>query len=96
MGRSRTTISIRRQSVGILPAALGGADGEHERRGGGSPGTGRVGDDVDLTAEFRERNLAQFKVPIRWEVVAEMPRTLIGKIQKFLLAPFVSARTFGT
>jgi acyl-CoA synthetase (AMP-forming)/AMP-acid ligase II len=32
-----------------------------------------------------ERNLARFKVPARWAVVAAMPRTPLGKIQKFLL-----------
>ena len=56
------------------------------------------GSSTDL-AELRalcERNLAGFKVPIRWEVVAEMPRTPIGKIQKFLLAPSLSVQTFGT
>jgi fatty-acyl-CoA synthase len=39
-------------------------------------------------AELRalcERNLARFKVPVRWDFIAEMPRTPIGKIQKFLL-----------
>jgi acyl-CoA synthetase (AMP-forming)/AMP-acid ligase II len=34
-----------------------------------------------------ERNLARFKVPVRWDFVAEMPRTPLGKIQKFLLQP---------
>jgi acyl-CoA synthetase (AMP-forming)/AMP-acid ligase II len=32
-----------------------------------------------------EQNLARFKVPARWEFVASMPRTPLGKIQKFLL-----------
>jgi fatty-acyl-CoA synthase len=39
-------------------------------------------------AELRalcERNLARFKVPARWDFVAVMPRTPLGKIQKFLL-----------
>jgi acyl-CoA synthetase (AMP-forming)/AMP-acid ligase II len=35
--------------------------------------------------EVCERNLARFKVPARWAVVAAMPRTPLGKIQKFLL-----------
>jgi fatty-acyl-CoA synthase len=29
--------------------------------------------------------LARFKVPVRWEFVDEMPRTPLGKIQKFAL-----------
>jgi fatty-acyl-CoA synthase len=39
-------------------------------------------------AELRalcEQNLARFKVPARWEFVATMPRTPLGKIQKFQL-----------
>ena len=39
-------------------------------------------------AELRalcEQNLARFKVPARWDFVAAMPRTPLGKIQKFLL-----------
>jgi len=39
-------------------------------------------------AELRalcEQNLAPFKLPVRWEFVDEMPRTPLGKIQKFLL-----------
>jgi long-chain acyl-CoA synthetase len=32
-----------------------------------------------------EQNLARFKVPARWDFVAAMPRTPLGKIQKFLL-----------
>jgi fatty-acyl-CoA synthase len=32
-----------------------------------------------------EQNLARFKVPARWEFVAVMPRTPLGKIQKFVL-----------
>jgi len=39
-------------------------------------------------AELRalcEQNLASFKVPVRWDFVDEMPRTPLGKIQKFLL-----------
>ena len=32
-----------------------------------------------------EQNLARFKVPARWEFVASMPRTPLGKIQKFQL-----------
>jgi acyl-coenzyme A synthetase/AMP-(fatty) acid ligase len=32
-----------------------------------------------------EQNLARFKVPARWEFVATMPRTPLGKIQKFQL-----------
>jgi acyl-coenzyme A synthetase/AMP-(fatty) acid ligase len=30
-------------------------------------------------------NLARFKVPARWDFVAAMPRTPLGKIQKFKL-----------
>jgi fatty-acyl-CoA synthase len=40
------------------------------------------------TAELRalcEQNLARFKVPARWEFVPTMPRTPLGKIQKFQL-----------
>jgi fatty-acyl-CoA synthase len=39
-------------------------------------------------AELRalcEQSLAHFKVPTRWDFVAAMPRTPLGKIQKFLL-----------
>jgi fatty-acyl-CoA synthase len=39
-------------------------------------------------AELRalcQQNLARFKVPARWEFVAAMPRTPLGKIQKFQL-----------
>jgi fatty-acyl-CoA synthase len=39
-------------------------------------------------AELRalcEQNLARIKVPARWDFVAAMPRTPLGKIQKFLL-----------
>ena len=32
-----------------------------------------------------EHNLARFKVPACWEFVAVMPRTPLGKIQKFRL-----------
>ncbi len=32
-----------------------------------------------------EQNLARFKVPTRWGFVAAMPRTPLGKIQKFVL-----------
>jgi fatty-acyl-CoA synthase len=32
-----------------------------------------------------EQNLARFKVPARWEFVTQMPRTPLGKIQKFQL-----------
>jgi len=32
-----------------------------------------------------EQNLARFKVPVRWDFVAQMPRTPVGKIQKFQL-----------
>ncbi len=32
-----------------------------------------------------EQNLARFKVPVRWDFVAQMPRTPLGKIQKFIL-----------
>jgi fatty-acyl-CoA synthase len=35
-------------------------------------------------AHLRER-LAPHKVPVRWEVANEMPRTALGKVQKFLL-----------
>jgi fatty-acyl-CoA synthase len=39
-------------------------------------------------AELRalcERNLAHFKVPVHWNFVTEMPRTPLGKIEKFVL-----------
>jgi fatty-acyl-CoA synthase len=32
-----------------------------------------------------EQNLARFKVPVRWDFVTQMPRTPLGKIQKFIL-----------
>jgi fatty-acyl-CoA synthase len=32
-----------------------------------------------------EQNLARFKIPVRWDFVAQMPRTPLGKIQKYLL-----------
>ena len=34
---------------------------------------------------FCQQHLAPFKVPVRWSFVDEMPRTPIGKIQKFVL-----------
>jgi fatty-acyl-CoA synthase len=34
---------------------------------------------------FCEQQLARFKVPVRWQVLGEMPRTPLGKIQKFVL-----------
>jgi acyl-CoA synthetase (AMP-forming)/AMP-acid ligase II len=46
------------------------------------PGT--AADMAELRA-LCEQNLARFKVPVRWEFVAAMPRTPLGKIQKFLL-----------
>lgn len=39
-------------------------------------------------AELRalcQRNLAPFKGPTRWDFVTQMPRTPLGKIQKFIL-----------
>ncbi len=32
-----------------------------------------------------EQNLARSKVPVRWDFVTQMPRTPLGKIQKFIL-----------
>ena len=43
-----------------------------------------VADAAELRA-LCEQNLAPFKVPVRWEFVDQMPRTPLGKIQKFLL-----------
>jgi fatty-acyl-CoA synthase len=40
---------------------------------------------ADLEAWGRDR-LAAFKVPRRWEVVDELPRTASGKVQRFVLA----------
>ena len=42
-------------------------------------------DDAELTAFCRAR-LAPYKVPRRFDFVAEFPRTAAGKIQKHLLA----------
>jgi fatty-acyl-CoA synthase len=49
-------------------------------------------------AELRavcEQNLARFKVPARWNFVAAMPRTPLGKIQKFLLQQDLRAQLPG-
>jgi acyl-CoA synthetase (AMP-forming)/AMP-acid ligase II len=43
---------------------------------------------AELIEAARERvraQLAQHKVPSRWDVAEEMPRTALGKVQKFLL-----------
>jgi len=32
-----------------------------------------------------EQNLARYQVPARWDFVAAMPRTPLGKVQKFVL-----------
>jgi fatty-acyl-CoA synthase len=45
---------------------------------------GAAADTAGLQA-LCEQNLARFKVPARWEFVAAMPRTPLGKIQKFQL-----------
>jgi fatty-acyl-CoA synthase len=47
-----------------------------------APGTSA--DAAELRA-LCEQNLARFKVPARWDFVAAMPRTPLGKIQKYLL-----------
>jgi fatty-acyl-CoA synthase len=49
-----------------------------------APGCGRP-DGAALDAFCRER-LAAYKVPRRFDFVAEFPRTSAGKIQKHLLA----------
>ena len=45
---------------------------------------GEPADAAELRA-LCEQNLVPFKVPVRWDFVDEMPRTPLGKIQKFLL-----------
>ena len=47
-----------------------------------APGTSA--DAAELRA-LCQQNLARFKVPARWDFVAAMPRTPLGKIQKYLL-----------
>ena len=39
----------------------------------------------EMTAHFRGAGLAKQKIPERLELVAELPRTLAGKVQKFRL-----------
>jgi cyclohexanecarboxylate-CoA ligase len=55
-----------------------------------------VGDAVielaDLVTFLRGRRIANQKLPERLEVVAEMPRTASGKIQKFRLREDVRRR----
>jgi fatty-acyl-CoA synthase len=46
--------------------------------------SGASADAAELRA-LCEQNLARFKVPVRWDFVAELPRTPLGKIQKFKL-----------
>ena len=48
------------------------------------PAAGATPDPEELTAFTRER-LAPYKVPKRWVVVAELPLTASGKVQKFRL-----------
>jgi fatty-acyl-CoA synthase len=45
---------------------------------------GASADEAELRA-LCEQNLARFKVPARWDFVGAMPRTPLGKVQKFLL-----------
>jgi fatty-acyl-CoA synthase len=45
---------------------------------------GASADAAELQA-LCQRNLAPFKVPARWDFVTQMPRTPLGKIQKFIL-----------
>jgi fatty-acyl-CoA synthase len=45
---------------------------------------GASADAAELQA-LCEQNLARFQTPTRWDFVAAMPRTPLGKIQKFLL-----------
>jgi fatty-acyl-CoA synthase len=45
---------------------------------------GASADAAELQA-LCEQNLARYKVPARWNFVAQMPRTPLGKIQKFKL-----------
>jgi fatty-acyl-CoA synthase len=49
--------------------------------------------DVAALRALCEQNLARFKVPARWEFVAVMPRTPLGKIQKFLLRQDIEAQS---
>jgi fatty-acyl-CoA synthase len=54
----------------------------------------RPGGSADM-AELRALcldQLARFKVPVIWEVIDEMPRTPLGKIQKFMLQERLRAR----
>ena len=39
----------------------------------------------EVVAHFRERGVAKQKTPERLEIVAELPRTLAGKVQKYVL-----------
>jgi acyl-coenzyme A synthetase/AMP-(fatty) acid ligase len=48
------------------------------------PGTGTTAEGV---VEFAGRNLADYKVPRRVEVVGELPRNASGKVVKSRLAP---------
>jgi malonyl-CoA/methylmalonyl-CoA synthetase len=48
-------------------------------------GRGEV--DTEALAAFCEDNLARFKRPRRFEVVDELPRNALGKVQKHLLRP---------
>jgi fatty-acyl-CoA synthase len=51
--------------------------------------------DIDELREFARGRLARFKVPKRFEVVDELPKTGTGKIQKFALRKIASDRAVG-
>ena len=71
--------------------------GVHDDRWGESavavivPAPGRSPDTRDLETFLRER-LAAFKVPRRWAIVEDLPRTASGKVQKHLVRDQLEAR----
>jgi fatty-acyl-CoA synthase len=71
--------------------------GVHDDRWGESavavivPAPGRSPDTNELEAFLRER-LAAFKVPRRWAIVDDLPRTASGKVQKHVVRDQLEAR----
>ncbi|SNQ49321.1 hypothetical protein FRACA_320020 [Frankia canadensis] len=55
------------------------------RRSPAQPAPGRTIDEEELEA-FARAYLASFKVPRRWRVLEQFPRTAMGKIRKVDLA----------
>jgi len=69
--------------VGVLRGRDAGAAGGAE---------GGNGLDVAEVEQWARERLAPYKIPKRWVVVDEMPMTVTGKVQKFLLREAIDGR----